>query len=171
MIDIPKYFLLQDLVLVLYHDVVLWYLRMGVGQFRRDFRKDYQLKKSLAHRKAVLQKKEKANAKKMKVHLPQVEQDKSRNKQLSHLRLRALVGKINAEGLRGMYSKKELQQLCDAYNVQFMSRWNKTKLASDLAEAVFRHESMPSPQVLSNYHALLVEKEGQRLPVLRISRL
>ncbi len=53
---IPKYFLLQDSVLELYHDVVLRYLRVGVGQFLWDFRKDYQLKKSRAHRKAVLQK-------------------------------------------------------------------------------------------------------------------
>ena len=116
------YFLLQILVLELYRDVILRYLRMGVGQFLRDFRKDYQLKKSLAHRKAVLQKKEKADTKKMKVHIPQIEQDKSRNKQLSHLRLRTLLSNVKAQGLRSMYSKKELQQLCDAYNVQIMSR-------------------------------------------------
>ncbi|CAB4000358.1 Hypothetical predicted protein [Paramuricea clavata] len=90
------------LVLELYHDIVLRYLRMGVGQFLRDFRKDYKLKKSLAHRKAVLQKKEKANVKKMKVHMPQIEQDKSSNKQLSHLQLRALVGNIKAVGMRAM---------------------------------------------------------------------
>ena len=165
------YFLLQILVLELYRDVILRYLRMGVGQFLRDFRKDYQLKKSLAHRKAVLQKKEKADTKKMKVHIPQIEQDKSRNKQLSHLRLRTLLSNVKAQGLRSMYSKKELQQLCDAYNVQIMSRWNKTKLASDLAEAVLGHESMPSPQVLSSYRTIFVGKEGDRLPVLRITRL
>ncbi|CAB4037140.1 Hypothetical predicted protein [Paramuricea clavata] len=94
----------EVLVLELYHDIMLRYLRMGVGQFLRDFRKDYKLKKSLAHRKAVLQKKEKANVKKMKVHMPQIEQDKNRNKQLSHLQLRALVGNIKALGMRAMYN-------------------------------------------------------------------
>ena len=77
------------------------YLRMGAGQFLRDFRKGYQLKKSLAHRKAVLQKKEKADTKKMKVHIPQIE-DKSRNKQLSHLRLRTLLNNVKAQGLRSV---------------------------------------------------------------------
>ena len=133
---------------------------MSVSQFLRDFRKDYQSKKSLAHRKAVLQEKQKADTKRIKVHIPQIEQDKSRNKQLSHLRFRALLANIKAEGLKGMYSRKELQQLCDAYNVQILSRWNKTKIASDLAEAVLGHESMPSPQVLSSYRAVLVGEEG-----------
>lgn len=144
---------------------------MGVGQFLRDFRKDYHLKKSLAHRKAVLQKNEKANAKEMKVCVPQIEQDKSSNNQLSHLRLCALVNNIKAEGLQVMYNKKELQLLCDAYNVRFISRWNKTKLASELAEAIVGNDSMSSPQVLSSYRAVLFEKEGNRLPVLRITRL
>ena len=133
---------------------------MSVSQFLRDFRKDYQSKKSLAHRKAVLQEKQKADTKRIKVHIPQIEQDKSHNKQLSHLRLRALLANIKAEGLKGMYSRKELQQLCDAYNVQILSRWNKTKIPSDLAEAVLGHESMPSPQVLSSYRAVLVGEEG-----------
>lgn len=70
-----------------------------------------------------------------------------------------------------MYNKKELQLLCDAYNVRFISRWNKTKLASELAEAIVGNDSMSSPQVLSSYRAVLFEKEGNRLPVLRITRL
>ncbi len=53
----------------------------------------------------------------MKVHLPEIEQDKSRNKQLSHLRLRALVGKINAEGLRGMYSRKSCNNFVMHYSL------------------------------------------------------
>ena len=69
-----------------------------------------------------------------------------------------------------MYSRKKLQQLCDAYNVQILSAWNKTKIASDLAEAVLAHESMPSPQVLSSYRAVLVGEEGNRLSVLHIAR-
>lgn len=53
------------------------------------------------------------------MHMPQIEQDKIRNKQLSHLQLCALVSNIKTQGMRAMYSKKELQQLCDAYNVRY----------------------------------------------------
>ena len=84
---------------------------MGAGQFLRDFRKEYQLKKSLAHRKAVLQRAEKAKRKKMKLHIPQIEQDKSNSKQLSHLKLCSLVNEVKTEGVKALYSKKELQQL------------------------------------------------------------
>ena len=44
----------------IYKDVVTRYLKMGAGQFLRDFRRDYHIKKSLAHRKSLMLKKEKA---------------------------------------------------------------------------------------------------------------
>ena len=86
----------------------------------------------------------------MKVDIPQIEQDQSPHKQLSHLRLRALVNNVKAEGLKVMYNKKELQLLCNAYSLRFLSRWNKTKLASELAKAVVEHDLMSAPQVMSS---------------------
>ena len=59
----------------LYLEIIKRYMKMGAGQFLCDFRRDYHLKKSLAHRKAVLQRKEKANEKKMKVEVSEIEQD------------------------------------------------------------------------------------------------
>jgi hypothetical protein len=38
----------------IYCDVITRYLKMGAGQFLRDFRRDYHLKKSLAHRKLLM---------------------------------------------------------------------------------------------------------------------
>ena len=55
---------------------------MGAGQFLRDFRKEYQLKKSLAHRKAILQRAEKGKKKKMKLHITQIEKENRNGKQL-----------------------------------------------------------------------------------------
>ena len=37
---------------------------MGAGKFLRDFRRDYNIKKTIAHRKAVFQRKKKADEKK-----------------------------------------------------------------------------------------------------------
>ena len=53
---------------------------MGAGQFLRDFRRDYHLQKSLAHRKSVLVRKEKLCKKQMKVHLAVISHDRSPGK-------------------------------------------------------------------------------------------
>ena len=157
------------MVLELYCEVAIRYLKMGAGQFLRDFRKDYQLQKTFAHRKSLMQKKEQANKKKLKVHIPQIEHDTSKGKKLSHLRLQALVAKLNAEGLRNLYQKKELQKLCDAYNVRYLSRWNKGKLANDLAQAILQNEAIPAPQVLSFYRSELSgEDHVNSVPVIRL---
>ena len=39
----------------IYKDVIERYIKMGANQFLRDFRRDFQIKKSTAHRKAVMQ--------------------------------------------------------------------------------------------------------------------
>ena len=157
--------------LEIYKEVVVRYLRMGAGQFLCDFRKEYKLQKTLAHRKSVLQKKEKASMKKLKVPIPHIESDTSKDKKVSHLRLRALVALLNANGLQTLYNKKELQKLCDAYNVRYISTWNKSKLAHDLADAILTNEVIPAPFVLSLYRCGLVAVEENRVPIVRISRL
>ena len=68
----------------IFEEVVTRYLMMGAGQFLRDFRRDYHIKKSLAHRKTVLIRKEKDKGRRMKVYLSQIEQDRSHRKRSSH---------------------------------------------------------------------------------------
>jgi hypothetical protein len=55
--------------------------------------------KSSAHQKAVLQQREKAKEKRMKVCLKQIKQDKSVSKQCLHIHLLALVNKLGEKGL------------------------------------------------------------------------
>lgn len=45
------------LVLHLFNDVVTRYVKMWVGEFLREFRRDVKLKKTEAHRKKVVEKK------------------------------------------------------------------------------------------------------------------
>lgn len=156
----------------LYSEVGTRYIKMGAGQFLRDFRKDYHLEKTLAHRKSIMQKKERASKRKMKVHFAQIDHDSSKGKRISHLRLSALVGELKAEGLKTLYQKKELQKLCNAYNVRYLSRWNKDKLANDLSQAIMRNDAIPAFQVLSFYRAeLLGEEQANMVPNIRIRRL
>jgi hypothetical protein len=84
-------------------------------QFLHDFRRDYHLKKSLAHRKAVLQRKEKVNERRMKVHFKQMEQDRSPGKRISHAHLLSLVNELTHKGLTRLYTKCELQRLCGSH--------------------------------------------------------
>lgn len=64
----------------IFKSIVLRYLKMGAGQFLCDFRRDYHIKKSLAHRKLLMSKQEKARKKSMKVHMPEIEKDRSPGK-------------------------------------------------------------------------------------------
>ena len=108
---------------------------MGAGQFLRDFRRDYHLKKSLAHQKSLMSKKEKARKGRMKVHLAQIEQDRSERKRASHIRLLALINEVKEE-VGTLYKKAELQHLCDAYKVKYLKSWNKGQLSKALTQVI-----------------------------------
>jgi hypothetical protein len=115
--------------------------KMGVWQFLHDFRTDFQIKKSTAHRKAVMERKEKARQKQMKVNLPEIRQDLSHGKEVSHTCLVALVNQVRSNGVCRLYKKKELQKLCSSYDCRYLAKWNKTKLC----RAILRHNIIPCP--------------------------
>ena len=68
----------------MYKDIVTRYFKMGAGQFLRDFRRDYHIQKSLAHRKSLMVRKEKSRKRQMKVHLAAIGQDRSRKESVAH---------------------------------------------------------------------------------------
>ena len=82
----------------LYAEVAVRYFKMGAGQFLRDFRRDFRLKKAMAHRKALLARKEKAEELRQKVDLAEIKKDKSPNKKSSHVRLVALPTQLKEVG-------------------------------------------------------------------------
>ena len=103
-------------------------MKMEAGQFLKDFLRDYHVKKSLALRKSLFIRKEKARKRQMKVHLPLIEQDRSPRKRSSHILLLALVNEVKGD-FSTLYTKAELQHLCNAYKVRCSTTWNKAKLA------------------------------------------
>lgn len=125
--------------------------RMGAGQFLSDFRRDYRIQKTLAHRKALMIRREKLRQRDMKVSLSEICKDKSPGKKVSHARLVTLVHDIKADGLVSLYKKKELQLLCKGYAVAYVSKWNKRRLASALIEQIGLNQHMPCHQETSRY--------------------
>ena len=152
------------LIKEIFKEVIRRYFRMG------DFRRDYHLKKSLAHRKSLMVRKEKARRREMKVKLAHISHDKSPRKNVSHTKLLALVDELKVDGLVSLYCKEELKVLCNAYACRFLS---KRQLASSLSEAIRMHEDMPCHQETSNYsvHVVGDVEDFDRVPVLRLRRL
>lgn len=149
-------------------------MKMGASQFLRDFRREFHIKKSHAHRKAVMKRKEKAREKQMKVQLPEIEQDRSPGKQVSHTRLLALVNQLQHKGVARLYKKKELQKLCSAYDCRYLAKWSKVKLANELCQVIPRYDNIPFHQITSVYAVVPsqeFERDTTRIPVLRIRRV
>ena len=70
-------------------------------------------------------------------------QDRSHRKVESHGRLVNFVRKYHASGLTRVYTKLQIQSLCDAYEVSHNSKSNKTSMSQDLAAAVLQAHFTP----------------------------
>ena len=149
-------------------------LENGCWAFLKDFRRDYHLKKSLALRQSSMLRREKVRKNQMKVHLAQIEQDRSPKKRSSHIPLLALVNDVKEE-ISSLYKKPELQHLCHAYKVRYLTSWNKAKLAAALVHAIPTYDHIPHHQITSTYTVETVETratdEGRQIPLLRLRRL
>ena len=125
--------------------------------------------------KAVLEKKVRAEEKSRKVEISDLQNDRSSNKSTSHLRLVALAAQIKEEGFVRLYKKVELRQLCEAYMVSVVAKWNKKRrIAKELLQKLAICDKMPCHQSLSKY---VVEElppttdAHKQVPVLRLQRV
>ena len=115
-----------------------------------------------------------AEEKSRKVEISDLENDRSSNKSTSHLRLVALAVQIKEDGFVRLYKKAELRQLCEAYMVSVVAKWNKRRIAKELLQKLAICEKMPCHQSLSRY---VVEKlppttdARKKVPVLRLRRV
>ncbi len=82
---------MKGLVDELLKEIVERYMKMGAGQFLRDFRRDYHLKNLWPITRPW--------------------------KRISHACLLSLINELTHKGLILLYTKCNLQQLCSAYNV------------------------------------------------------
>lgn len=147
---------------------------MGAGQYLKDFRRAYKIKKAAAHRHAVMQRKEKTREKSQKVLIAYMEQDSSPGKKTSHARLLAFLSEFKEAGLVNAYTKKELTMICKAYNIPVRASWVKKKMVSELAKSILANNNIPSHQLLNNYHIVPADNSQvtpNTLPVIRLRRV
>jgi hypothetical protein len=138
----------QNLVCELFKDVITRYVKMGVGEFLREFRRDFQLQKTEAHRKKVVEKKKKKDLASSKVTLKSIRDDNSMNKTNSHRHLLTMIEHQQTVFQSTVYSKSELQLLCKAYGLVFRKNDSKSTLSEKLIPAIQQSQSIPHPLAL-----------------------
>lgn len=69
---------------MLFYSVVERYFNMGCGQYLRDFRRDYNIQKTEAHRKRLIERKVDKERKEDKVVVQSIKDDESPGKENSH---------------------------------------------------------------------------------------
>ena len=116
------------LILQLYDDVVTRYLKMAIGEFLRDFRRDFNVKKTEAHRKKVVKTQKKKDLKTTKLSPESIKEDTSANLVNSDNRLKLMIEQQDSIFETSVYSKEEVQLLCKANEVKFKRNDSKDKL-------------------------------------------
>ena len=122
------------LSLQLFKQVVTRYLKMGIGEFLREFRTDFKLEKTEAHRKKIVEKKRKKDLISSKVTLQSIKEDRSSNKETIFQ--------------TSIYSKSELHLLCKAYGVVFRKNDSKIRLSDKLVPQIRNSYDIPLPCIL-----------------------
>ena len=138
----------DSLVVKLFKDVVTRYVKMGVGEFMRDFRRDFQLHKTEAHRKKVAEKKKKKDLVSSKVTIASIKEDSSANKQSSHQRLQAMLVQQGTIFQSAVCTKSEVQMICKAYGVSFRQSDTKAKLSEKLVQKIQASQHILHPDTL-----------------------
>ena len=140
--------LTADLRKDIFHDVVERYFKMGAGQFLRDFRRDNQIQRTEAHRKRVAEKAKKDDAKKSKITIQEVKEDRSEGKVVTHKQLQALCTKHPKVFESRLYTKNELAPFFAAYGIIFRSSSTKARLNDILIAEIMKHDFIPNVQAL-----------------------
>ena len=134
-------------ILDIYREITAKFIRMSSAQFRREFIIQTKVEKHDAHRKQI-----QMGSKKVVKDIFSYEtiiKDKSKYKESSHKRLQSEILKSENETfLQDTFKKTELQTLCQAYEVAYVSNMNKADLASMLKAVIVNVESVPNPQAM-----------------------
>lgn len=123
---------------------------MGVGEFLREFRRDFKIQKTEAHRKKVVEKKRKNDLKSSKVTIQSMKGDNSADMKNSHTRLQTMIIEHETIFQTTTYSKNELQLLCKAYGVVFKKSDPKEKLSEKLITKIRTSQNITYPFVLND---------------------
>ena len=140
----------QKLIDELFIQVITRYVKMGVGEFLRQFRRDFEIQKTEAHRKKVIEKQKKKDLIASKVTLQSIRNDISVNKRNSHCHLQTMIDQHETVCQTTLYTKSEIQSLCKAYGLVYRKNYSKAKLSAQLIPATRQSTFIPWPLMLSD---------------------
>ncbi|XP_070550248.1 uncharacterized protein [Ptychodera flava] len=124
-----------EVVYNLYSAVVSRYINVTNSQLRKDLLMDLNRKKTIAHRKAVLESKKKRSDKNQ-FNMAMLQGDQSQNKCSSHYKLKSILINDKTFLEHSNFTKNDLKLLCQAYGVQYTSRTTKQGLSNALAAMI-----------------------------------
>lgn len=127
-----------DCLEALYEDVVHSYLSVTDNEFRRNMLSELGHKKQMEHRKKVLTKQSKVQARTSTVSMESIEKDNSAGKELSHLKLKSLV--LEKESSLMSFTRKDLISIGKLYGLQLSEK--KNIMITQLATKIKASNSM-----------------------------
>ena len=144
--EVEKVTQFNDCVNELYKLATQKYFRMGAGQYLRDCRRDFEWKKSEAHRKKVLMKSQKKALQTDKINIDDIRADDSANKSKSHNMLVAMIAKHPRifHDTR-LYTNKDITLLLQAYGIH--KKGKKEILADTLVAAISANTEMKNTDI------------------------
>ena len=116
----------------LYDEVVVKFTRVMHAQYRKDYLRQLHTPQKDMYRKEIPKKKSQGLAEAGDVQMKDIESDTSDNLQLSHLRLKSKIIQQSTYLQGKLFTRNQLQVLCQAYSIPF----NKKVLASMLADKI-----------------------------------
>ena len=123
-----------SLVVQLFKEVVTCYVKMGVGEYLREFRREFQLHKTEAHRKKGTERKKTKDLASSKITIESIKGDSSAEKRNSPQRLQAMVIQHGQILQSSVYTKGEVQLLCKAYGVSDRRSDSEANLSEKLGQ-------------------------------------
>jgi hypothetical protein len=106
----------QNIILSLFNEAVSKYMRMSSNQFKGECNRTFAAEKEQAHRKQIQKKREKSFIQ-GNWSMRNLYEDKSNRKLSSHRYMQSQLETNSAFFTRSVFTKKDLINLCHAYNI------------------------------------------------------
>ena len=148
-----------DIVFDVYTNVIERYLKVCYKQFLKETKDCLNVHKKKAHREEIAKKKEEKKTC-VSVDMKEIMEDKSNNKESSHLKLKLNV-MSSKQFLAGRhFTKTNLQKLCRAYDIKQSTGVKKDDLAEILAKRILTANNIPNSSAF-NVESTETDTQGQ----------
>ena len=122
----------------IFTELVVRYLKVANNQYRKNLLVLFGKKKSMEHRKKVLQKQAISNSRTMCTY-QSIKSDSSHQKIYSHV----VLTKLDETSFCRIFKKSELCSIGQAYGIKFLSKDKKQNMIYKLKESILKCDQMP----------------------------